>query len=54
MHDMQLLAASKEAPSETVLTHLINDLDTCGREMVLVLDDYQVINSLLTGARPDR
>ena len=41
----QLLAASQQAPPEAVLTSLINDLDTAGREIVLVLDDYQFISS---------
>ncbi|MFN2292765.1 MAG: LuxR C-terminal-related transcriptional regulator [Anaerolineae bacterium] len=41
----QLLAAAREAPSEAVLTSLVNDLDTAGRELALVLDDYQLIRS---------
>jgi len=41
----QLLAASQQAPPEAILTSLINDLDTAGGEMALVLDDYQFINS---------
>jgi LuxR family maltose regulon positive regulatory protein len=41
----QLLAAARQAPPEAVLTSIINDLDTAGREIVLVLDDYQVISS---------
>ncbi|MFN2196781.1 MAG: LuxR C-terminal-related transcriptional regulator [Anaerolineales bacterium] len=41
----QLLAASQPTPPETILTRLINDLEISGREMVLVLDDYQFINS---------
>ena len=41
----QLMAASPQAPSEAVLTSLINDLDSAGREIVLVLDDYQFISS---------
>jgi LuxR family transcriptional regulator, maltose regulon positive regulatory protein len=41
----QLLAAARQAPPETVLTCLINDLDTSSREIILVLDDYQFINS---------
>ena len=41
----QLLAAARQAPPEAVLTSLINDLDTTGREITLVLDDYQFINS---------
>ena len=39
------LAAAQQAPPETVLSSLINDLDTAGREIALVLDDYQFINS---------
>jgi LuxR family maltose regulon positive regulatory protein len=41
----QLLAASQQVPSEAVLTSLINDLDENGREIALVLDDYQFIKS---------
>jgi len=41
----QLLAAAHQAPPEAVLTSLINDLDTAGGEIVLVLDDYQFIGS---------
>jgi LuxR family maltose regulon positive regulatory protein len=41
----QLMAASPQAPLEAVLTSLINDLDTAGEEIVLVLDDYQFISS---------
>ena len=41
----QLLASPLQAPSEAVLTSLINDLDTAGEEIVLVLDDYQFISS---------
>jgi LuxR family maltose regulon positive regulatory protein len=41
----QLLSASQDVSSEAVLTSLINDLDASGDELVLVLDDYQVINS---------
>ncbi|MEW5873076.1 MAG: LuxR C-terminal-related transcriptional regulator [Chloroflexota bacterium] len=41
----QLLAASQQAPPEAVLTSLINDLDATGKEIALVLDDYQLINS---------
>src|SRR5512137_48014 len=40
----QLMAGAQPAPPETVLTHLINDLDTSGREMALVLDDYHFIS----------
>jgi LuxR family maltose regulon positive regulatory protein len=41
----QFLAAAPQAPSEAVMTSLINDLDTSDRETALVLDDYQLINS---------
>jgi ATP/maltotriose-dependent transcriptional regulator MalT len=41
----RLLAAARQASPETVLTSLINDLDTAGAEIVLVLDDYQFINN---------
>ena len=41
----QLLSASQQVPSETILTSLINDLDTTSRDIVLVLDDYQFISS---------
>jgi LuxR family transcriptional regulator, maltose regulon positive regulatory protein len=41
----QLGAGGQPAQPESVLTSLINDLDGAGREMVLVLDDYQFINS---------
>ncbi|MEJ2350299.1 MAG: hypothetical protein P8Y03_10980, partial [Anaerolineales bacterium] len=41
----QLLAASPQVPSEAVLTSFINDLEGAGREIALVLDDYQFIRS---------
>ena len=41
----QLLAASQPVPPEAVLTNLINDIDSKGKPFVLVLDDYQFINS---------
>src|SRR5512136_773122 len=41
----QLLVAARQAPPEAVLTSLINDLDTAGKEVALVLDDYQFISS---------
>jgi LuxR family transcriptional regulator, maltose regulon positive regulatory protein len=41
----QFLATSEQALPETILTSLINDLDTTHQEMILVLDDYQFINS---------
>jgi LuxR family maltose regulon positive regulatory protein len=41
----QLVAAAHQPLPEAVLTSLINDLDTTGREIALVLDDYQFISS---------
>jgi LuxR family maltose regulon positive regulatory protein len=41
----QLLAATPQAPPEAILTRLINDLDRAGREIALVLDDYQFISN---------
>jgi ATP/maltotriose-dependent transcriptional regulator MalT len=41
----QLLAAARQVPPEAILTSLINDLDTAGSEIALVLDDYQFISS---------
>lgn len=41
----QLMAGMQQAPPEAVLTSLINDLDATGREIALVLDDYQFISS---------
>ncbi|HVN53519.1 MAG TPA: LuxR C-terminal-related transcriptional regulator [Anaerolineaceae bacterium] len=41
----QLVAGVQPAPSEAVLTSLVNDLDAAGGELVLVLDDYQFIRS---------
>ncbi|HWQ83161.1 MAG TPA: LuxR C-terminal-related transcriptional regulator [Anaerolineales bacterium] len=41
----QLITASQQAPPEAVLTSLINDLDTVGGEIALVLDDYQYLTS---------
>ena len=42
---VQLLGAAQQIPPEMLLTSLINDLDISGRQIVLVLDDYQFINS---------
>jgi LuxR family maltose regulon positive regulatory protein len=39
----QLAAASQPVPPETILIGLINNLDTTGKEIALVLDDYQFI-----------
>ncbi len=41
----QLLEAVRQVPPEAVLTGLINDLDSAGKEITLVLDDYQFISS---------
>jgi len=41
----QLLEASHQAPSEIILTSIINDLDIAHKEMILVLDDYQFLNN---------
>ncbi|MEJ2560491.1 MAG: hypothetical protein P8186_30570 [Anaerolineae bacterium] len=41
----QLAAGMQQAPPEAVLTSLINDLDAASGGIVLVLDDYQFINS---------
>jgi len=41
----RLSSASQQAPSETILTNLINDLDIRHKEIILVLDDYQFISS---------
>jgi LuxR family transcriptional regulator, maltose regulon positive regulatory protein len=41
----RLLAVSQEAFPEAILTGLINYLDNADHEMVLVMDDYQCINS---------
>jgi LuxR family maltose regulon positive regulatory protein len=41
----QLMTGMQQVAPEAVLTSLINDLDAVARERVLVLDDYQFINS---------
>lgn len=41
----QLMAGMRQATADAVLTSLINDLDTANLEIILVLDDYQLINS---------
>jgi hypothetical protein len=41
----QLLDAAQQVPPEAILTSLINDLDSTGKEINLVLDDYQFIIS---------
>jgi ATP/maltotriose-dependent transcriptional regulator MalT len=42
---IRLMAEMQQIPSDVILTSLVNDLDTTGRELILVLDDYQFINS---------
>jgi len=42
---VQLLAAARQALPEEVMTNIINDLDTAGNDIVMVLDDYQFISS---------
>ena len=42
---VQFMAEMQQVTPEAVLTSLINDLDSAGQEMVLVLDDYQFISS---------
>jgi LuxR family maltose regulon positive regulatory protein len=42
---VQLMAAPGQAQLETILTSLINDLDSANTGIVLVLDDYQFISS---------
>ena len=41
----QLMAGMGQVPPETILTSLVNDLDTHNQEIVLVLDDYHLITS---------
>jgi LuxR family transcriptional regulator, maltose regulon positive regulatory protein len=41
----QLATAPQPAPPKALLTSLINDLDSTGKEIALVLDDYQFIKS---------
>ncbi|HSJ54733.1 MAG TPA: LuxR C-terminal-related transcriptional regulator [Anaerolineae bacterium] len=41
----RLMAAVQRASPEAILTSLINDLATPGRQLALVLDDYQFIHS---------
>ena len=41
----QLIGGMQQPPPETVLTFLINDLDSVGVEIILVLDDYQFISN---------
>jgi LuxR family maltose regulon positive regulatory protein len=37
--------ASQQSPPKAILTSLINDLESAGGDMVLVLDDYQFVSS---------
>jgi LuxR family transcriptional regulator, maltose regulon positive regulatory protein len=41
----QFLAAAQNSSPDTLLTSLINDLEAAAVEMVMVLEDYQFINS---------
>lgn len=41
----QLIAGVQPAPPAVILTSVVNDIDSVAKEMVLVLDDYQFINS---------
>jgi LuxR family transcriptional regulator, maltose regulon positive regulatory protein len=41
----QLLRAMPPAPAEVIVTSLINDIEAAGRELALVLDDYQFIRA---------
>lgn len=42
---LQLLTEAQQITPEAVMTGLINDLEATGKEIVLVLDDYHLINS---------
>lgn len=39
------LLVSQQAPPDTILSSLVNDLDASGKEIILVLDDYHFISS---------
>ncbi len=41
----QLMAGLQQAPADAILTSLVNDLGAVERQIVLVLDDYQLISS---------
>jgi len=41
----RLVEKTRSIPIEVLLTGIINDLDTAGKDIVLVLDDYQFISS---------
>jgi LuxR family maltose regulon positive regulatory protein len=43
--ELQLLASPQPPPIEVVLTTLLNDLGTTGGDIVLVLDDYHLVQS---------
>ena len=43
----QFMAARGQSQRESILTKLINELDSSGREIALVLDDYQYISNPL-------
>jgi len=43
--DTAALLQGRRAPLETVVATLINDLETASQDVVLVLDDYHVINA---------
>ncbi len=43
--DEEFVMASQFTPAKAILTNLINALDRSNREVVLVLDDYQVIKN---------
>ena len=44
-HAAQLMAGMQQVLPEAVLTSLVNDLNTTGTEIALVLDDYQFISN---------
>ena len=41
----QLVRASQQTPTEAILSSLINDLDSAGREIAMVLEDYHLISN---------
>jgi LuxR family maltose regulon positive regulatory protein len=41
----EIMTVAREVPWETILTSLINNLGNTNCEIVLILDDYQIINS---------
>ncbi len=42
---VQLMAGIQQAPSESILTSIINDLDKVNTKIALVLDDYHLVTS---------